>query len=187
MQGNPNDLIITTPIPGATLVRRRRKSRTRTSSSRKSQPFFPTTPKTAVSKGVGAVDDPIAGTFGGFVPSTIKDAQFGTCVPTMKFEAGLNGRKETEFTFQAIDPKINAGQVEDLDPNVIAKRISSQVTSICGANQVAKDATAAGLIKIAGLGTKDSSTADAWNSALGFAKTDTNPDKAPKSGLIGHA
>ncbi|RAL60314.1 hypothetical protein DID88_000090 [Monilinia fructigena] len=54
--------------------------------------------------------------------SSISGLDFGFCVPTMKFEAGLNGRKDTEFTFQAIDPLVNKGQQEALNP--ISSRIA---------------------------------------------------------------
>lgn len=104
----------------------------------------------------------------------------------MKFEAGLNGRKDTEFTFQAIDPLVNKGQQEALNPNIITNRIKDQLTNVCNANQAAKDAAVAAQAKILALGTRDQSTADAWNTELGFAGTNTNPDNAPKTGLVGH-
>ncbi|CAK7233154.1 hypothetical protein SCUCBS95973_008498 [Sporothrix curviconia] len=122
----------------------------------------------------------------GVQQSTISGLNFGLCVPTMKFEAGLDGRKDTEFTFQAIDPLVNKGQEEALNPNIITKRISDQLTNVCNANQAAKDAATAAVAQISALGTKDQSTADAWNTALGFAGTNTNPDNAPQAGLIGH-
>jgi len=111
---------------------------------------------------------------------------FGTCTPTMKFEAGLNGRKATESTFQAIDPVVNKGQQEALNPNIITNRICDQLGNVCGADQAAKDACIAAKAKISALGTKDVTTADAWNTALGFEGTDTNPDNAPQTGLVGH-
>ncbi len=140
------------------------------------------------SPGVGAVavSDPVTGTFAGFVASTIAGLDFGLCVPTIKFEAGLDGRKTTESTFQAIDPLVNKGQEEALNPNIITNRIHDQLTNVCGANQAAKDATAAAQAQIAALGTKDASTADTWNTLLGFAGTNTNPDNAPQTGLVGH-
>jgi hypothetical protein len=105
----------------------------------------------------------------------------------MKFEAGLDGRKDTEFTFQAIDPIVNKGQEEALNPNIITNRICDQLTNVCSANQAAKDACTAAKAQILALGTRDVTTADAWNTALGFAGTNTNPDNAPQAGLIGHA
>ena len=80
---------------------------------------------------------------------------FGLCVPTMKFEAGLDGRAATESTFQAQDPLVNKGQEEALNPAIIANRIHDQLTNVCGANQAAKDATAAAQALIVGLGTRE--------------------------------
>ncbi|KAL1892477.1 hypothetical protein Sste5346_006987 [Sporothrix stenoceras] len=122
----------------------------------------------------------------GVQQSTIAGLDFGLCVPTIKFEAGLDGRKDTEFTFQAIDPLVNKGQEEALNPNIITNRITDQLTNVCNANQAAKDAAKAAQAQIQALGTKDQSTADAWNTALGFAGTNTNPDNAPQPGLVGH-
>lgn len=65
----------------------------------------------------------ITGVFTSFVASTIAGLDFGLCVPTMKFEPGLDGRKDTEFSFQAQDPLINKGQEEALNPAIIAKKI----------------------------------------------------------------
>jgi hypothetical protein len=104
----------------------------------------------------------------------------------MKFEPGLDNRATTEFTFQAQDPLCNKGQEEALNPAIIANRIHDQLTNVCGANQAAKDAAAAAQTMITNLGTRDNTTADAWNTALGFAGTDLNPDKAPVTGLVGH-
>ena len=118
--------------------------------------------------------------------STIAGLDFGLCVPTMKFEAGLDGRKDTEFTFQAIDPLVNKGQEEALNPNIITNRICDQLTNVCEANQAAKDACQSAKTQISSLGTKDASTANAWNTALGFAGTNINPDNAPQPGLVGH-
>jgi hypothetical protein len=136
--------------------------------------------------GAGAVTNAVTGNFDGFVASTIAGLDFGLCVPTMKFEAGLDGRASTAFTFQAIDPLVNKGQEEALNPNIITNRIHDQLTNVCGANQAAKDATAAAQAQISALGTRDQTTADTWNTALGFAGTNTNPDNAPVTGLVGH-
>lgn len=140
----------------------------------------------AAGNGVGAVNDPVTGTFDGFVASSIAANDFGTCVPTIKFEAGLNGRKDTEFTFQAIDPTVNKGQQEALNPNIITNRICDQLGNVCGASDAGKAACLAAKADILALGTRDQSTADAWNTALGFAGTNTNPDNAPQAGLVGH-
>ncbi|KAL1854599.1 hypothetical protein Plec18170_004689 [Paecilomyces lecythidis] len=118
--------------------------------------------------------------------STIAGLDFGLCVPTMKFEAGLNGRKDTEFTFQAIDPLVNKGQQEALNPNIITNRICDQLTNVCQANDAAKTACQQAKTQIQALNAKDVTVADKWNAALGFAGADTNPDNAPQPGLIGH-
>ncbi|KAI2604050.1 uncharacterized protein GGS25DRAFT_534560 [Hypoxylon fragiforme] len=134
--------------------------------------------------GAGAVTDPVTGTFTGFVESSL-GLNFGACVPTVKFEESLNGRKAGEFTFQAQDPVVNKGQQEALNPNIIFNRICDQLGNVCGA---AADAIAACKSAQASLGggAKDATTADAWNEALGFAGTDLNPDNAPQAGLVGH-
>ncbi|CAL3970213.1 unnamed protein product [Diplocarpon coronariae] len=64
------------------------------------------------------VTTPPLKTFPGFVASSIAGLDFGTCTPTIKFEAGLNDHKETELTFQAIDPALNPGQQEALNLNI---------------------------------------------------------------------
>ncbi|RDW82589.1 hypothetical protein BP6252_03701 [Coleophoma cylindrospora] len=128
--------------------------------------------------------DPVTGSFAGFVASTDATLDFGCCVPTMKFEAALNGRKATESTFQAIDPLVNKGQQEALNPAIIMNRIVDQLTNVCQANAAAKAAAKAAMA--ASTNAKDVSTADAWNTALGFAGANTNPDNAPQTGLVGH-
>ncbi|KAL6899938.1 hypothetical protein GGI43DRAFT_405868 [Trichoderma evansii] len=138
------------------------------------------------SNGAGAVKNAVTGNFDGFVKSTIAGLDFGLCVPTMKFEAGLDGRKDTEFTFQAIDPLVNKGQEEALNPNIITNRIHDQLTNVCGANAAAKAAAADAQAKISALGTRNADTANTWNSLLGFANTNINPDNAPVAGLVGH-
>ncbi|KAK6829885.1 hypothetical protein PG987_010469 [Apiospora arundinis] len=134
--------------------------------------------------GTGAVTNAVTGNFPGFQASSL-GLDFGTCTPTVKFEESLNGRKAGESTFQAQDPKVNKGQNEALNPNIIFNRICDQLNNVCGA---AKDAVAACKAAQAKLGTgpKDATTADAWNSELGFAGVSINPDNAPKAGLVGH-
>lgn len=122
----------------------------------------------------------------GVQQSTVAGLDFGLCVPTMKFEAGLNGRKETEFTFQAIDPIVNKGQQEALNPNIITNRICDQLTNVCNANAAAKAACLDAKSQISALGTRDADTANQWNTILGFEGTDINPDNAPQPGLVGH-
>jgi len=135
--------------------------------------------------GAGKVSDPKTGTFGGFVKSTVAGLDFGLCVPTMKFEARLNGRAATASTFQAQDPLCNKGQQEALNPLIIANRIHDQLTNACGANKAAKDAVAAAQTAISTLA-RDATTAQAWNKMLGFDGTNINPDNAPQTGLVGH-
>jgi hypothetical protein len=129
---------------------------------------------------------PAEGVAPGLIKSTIAGLDFGLCTPTIKFEAGLDGRSDTEFTFQAQDPLVNKGQEEALNPNIITNRICDQLTNVCNANDAAKTACTAAKAQISALGTKDATTADAWNTALGFAGTNTNPDNAPQPGLVGH-
>ena len=127
-----------------------------------------------------------AGVNPGFVASTISGLDFGLCTRTMKFEAGLDGRSDTEFTFQAIDPLVNKGQEEALNPNIITNRICYHLTNVCNANAASKTACTASKSHISALATKDVTTANAWNTALGFDGTNTNPDNAPQAGLVGH-
>ncbi|KAH9897543.1 hypothetical protein F4778DRAFT_239693 [Xylariomycetidae sp. FL2044] len=138
----------------------------------------------SAAEGAGAVSDPVTGTFDGFQASSL-GLDFGTCTPTVKFEESLNGRKAGEFTFQAQDPVVNQGQQEALNFNIIFNRICDQLGNVCGA---ADDAIAACEAAQADLqdGPKDETTADAWNTALGFEGVDINPDNAPQDGLVGH-
>ncbi|KAI1859651.1 uncharacterized protein JN550_011846 [Neoarthrinium moseri] len=134
--------------------------------------------------GAGAVTNAVTGNFDGFQKSSL-GLDFGTCTPTVKFEESLNGRKAGEFTFQAQDPVVNKGQQEALNPNIIFNRICDQLNNVCNA---ADDAIAACKSAQADLGggAKDASTANAWNTALGFDGTNINPDNAPQAGLVGH-
>ncbi|KAM0807703.1 putative Circumsporozoite protein [Seiridium cardinale] len=134
--------------------------------------------------GAGAVSDPVTGTFDGFQASSL-GLDFGTCTPTVKFEESLDGRKAGEFTFQAQDPVVNKGQEEALNPNIIFNRICDQLVNVCGAADDAHTACTTAQASLGG-GAKNASTADAWNTALGFAGTNINPDNAPQTGLVGH-
>ncbi|RYP90796.1 hypothetical protein DL770_003057 [Monosporascus sp. CRB-9-2] len=138
----------------------------------------------AIAEGTGAVSDPVTGTFLGFEASSL-GLDFGTCVPTVKFEESLNGRAPGEFTFQAIDPVVNQGQQEALNPAIIFNRICDQLVNVCGAADDAVEACQTAEAEL-GTGPKDETTANAWNEALGFAGTDINPDNAPQEGLVGH-
>ncbi|KIW20601.1 hypothetical protein PV08_01176 [Exophiala spinifera] len=103
-------------------------------------------------------------------------ADFGLCEPTIKFEGGLGGRPATEFTFLPIDPLVAKGQQEALNPNIITNRICDQLTNVCEANDAAKSLCRDAQAQIQALGTRDKTTADTWNTLLGFPGTVTNPD-----------
>ena len=105
----------------------------------------------------------------GVQASSIAGLDFGLCVPTIKFEGGLGGRPATEFTFQAIDELVATGQQEALNPNIITNRICDQLTNVCEANDAAKTACEDAQAQIQALNTRDKTTADTWNTALGFA------------------
>lgn len=132
----------------------------------------------------GGAASPAEGVDPGFEESSL-GLDFGTCTPTIKFEAGLNERKDTEFTFQAIDPVVNKGQQEALNFNIIFNRICDQLGNVCGAGDDGIAACEQASTDLAD-GPRDVTTADAWNEALGFAGTNTNPDNAPQAGLVGH-
>lgn len=100
--------------------------------------------------------------------TSLADADFGLCTPTMDFQLGRADRKATEGTFLPTDPLVAEGQQDALNPNIIANKICDQLTNVCEANQAAKDACASAEALVAGLGTKDQTTADAFNQALGF-------------------
>ncbi|KAL1618459.1 hypothetical protein SLS54_007186 [Diplodia seriata] len=101
--------------------------------------------------------------------SSANNLDFGKCTPTMDFKGGRNGRPADEFTFLPTDPLVAEGQQEALNPNIITNRICDQLTNVCGAADDAKAACEDAKAQIEALGTKDQSTADAWNEALGFA------------------
>ncbi|KAI2472363.1 hypothetical protein F4781DRAFT_12880 [Annulohypoxylon bovei var. microspora] len=138
----------------------------------------------AAQAGAGAVTNAVTGNFDGFQASSL-GLDFGTCTPTVKFEESLNGRKAGEFTFQAQDPVVNKGQQEALNPNIIFNRICDQLVNVCSAAADAVTACKSAQASL-GSGAKDASTANAWNTALGFDGADINPDNAPQTGLVGH-
>lgn len=100
--------------------------------------------------------------------TSLAGADFGLCTPTMDFQFGRAGRKATEGTFLPTDALVAKGQQDALNPNIITNRICDQLTNVCNANQAAKDACASAKTLVSGLGTKDQTTADAFNQALGF-------------------
>jgi hypothetical protein len=112
-------------------------------------------------------------------------ADFGTCTPTITFQGGEGNRAATEFTFQIADPVARGGQGEALNPNIITNALCNQLTNVCGANAAAKTLCEDGKAQVAAAGTRNKSTADLFNTALGFAGAVTNPaggpaDVAPK-------
>ncbi|KAG9774613.1 hypothetical protein ABEF93_003494 [Exophiala dermatitidis] len=137
------------------------------------------TDTTTSSNGNGASTDTNNSTTSTSSSSTVAGADFGKCVPTMKFEGGLGGRPATEFTFLPIDPLCAQGQQEALNPNIITNRICDQLTNVCEANDAAKSLCKDAQSQIQALGTRDKSTADTWNTLLGFQGAVTNPDGGP--------
>lgn len=100
-------------------------------------------------------------------------ADFGSCTPTMDFQLGRAefNRKATEGTFFPTDTTnlvAGSGQSDALNPNIITNFICNQLTNVCGANDAAKAACTSAKAAVQSLGTKDQSTADAFNQALGF-------------------
>jgi len=95
-------------------------------------------------------------------------ADFGACSPAISFVLGRPGRKADEGTFLPVDALVAKGQQDALNPNIITNRVCDQLGNVCNANQAAKDACDAAQALVAGLGTKDASTAEAFNKALGF-------------------
>jgi phage I-like protein len=93
---------------------------------------------------------------------------FGQCTPTMDFQLGRAGRKATEGTFLPTDPLVAKGQQDALNPNIITNRICDQLVNVCDANDAAVAKCQAAKAQVATLTTKDQTTADAFNSALGF-------------------
>jgi hypothetical protein len=104
------------------------------------------------------------------IPSRAAASEFGTCNPTMSFAFGRPGRSATEGTFLPTDPTIAKGQEDALNPNIITNAICNQLINVCGVAQGSAGETKCLAAKaiVAGLTTKDSSTADAFNNALGF-------------------
>jgi len=105
-----------------------------------------------------------------------QDPDFGLCLPTMKFEGSLGGRPALDFTFLPSDPLCARGQQEASNPNIITNRICDQLSTVCGANAAAVTLCRESQVKIRSLGTKDKSTADTWNTLMGFGYALTNPD-----------
>ena len=89
----------------------------------------------------------------------------------MSFAFGRPGRKATEGTFLPADATIAAGQQDALNPNIITNAICNQLINVCGVAKASAGETSCLAAKavVAGLTTKDQTTADAFNSALGVS------------------
>ncbi|KAF2028647.1 hypothetical protein EK21DRAFT_51267, partial [Setomelanomma holmii] len=120
-----------------------------------------------------------AGAAAGVQASSIAGLDFGECTPTITFQGGEGNRPATEFTFQIADPVARGGQGEALNPNIITNALCNQLTNVCDANAAAKAACLDAKAKVAAAGTRDKSTADLFNTALGFAGAVTNPAGGP--------
>ncbi|KAH8904122.1 hypothetical protein BR93DRAFT_163972 [Coniochaeta sp. PMI_546] len=95
-------------------------------------------------------------------------ADFGQCSPAMDFKLGRPGRKADEGTFLPTDPLVAKGQQDALNPNIITKRICDQLTNVCDANDAAKALCATAQAAVSAAGTRDATTADLFNKALGI-------------------
>ncbi len=122
------------------------------------------------------------------------DPDFGLCLPTLKFEGGLGGRPSMDFSFLPSDALCARGQQAASNPSeltqvrhfvhsiltvptdIITNRICDQLSTVCGANKEAVVLCRESQAKIRTLGTKDKSTADTWNTLMGFDYALTNPD-----------
>lgn len=104
--------------------------------------------------------------------SSVAGADFGDCTPTMDFQLGRAefNRAADEGTFFPTDDTLvgDSGQGDALNPNIITNFICDQLVNVCGANDVAQSTCADAQQTVQDLGTKDQSTADAFNEALGF-------------------
>ncbi|OIW25662.1 hypothetical protein CONLIGDRAFT_708347 [Coniochaeta ligniaria NRRL 30616] len=95
-------------------------------------------------------------------------ADFGQCSPAMDFKLGRPGRKADEGTFLPTDPLVAKGQQDALNPNIITNRICDQLTNVCDANAAAVALCATAQAAVSAAGTKDATTADLFNKALGL-------------------
>ncbi|RYP46272.1 hypothetical protein DL768_007491 [Monosporascus sp. mg162] len=95
-------------------------------------------------------------------------ADFGACDPTIDFQFGRAGRGEDEGTFLPVDPLVAEGQQDALNPNIITNRVCDQLVNVCEANEAAVALCEQAQAQVEALGTKDETTAAAFNAALGF-------------------
>ncbi|KAE9378969.1 hypothetical protein N431DRAFT_460284 [Stipitochalara longipes BDJ] len=98
-------------------------------------------------------------------------SEFGSCNPAISFELGRPGRKATEGTFLPVDPTVAKGQEDALNPNIITNAVCNNLINDCGVAKGSAGETAclAAKATVAALGTKDATTADAFNQALGVS------------------
>ncbi|CAI4218061.1 unnamed protein product [Parascedosporium putredinis] len=101
-------------------------------------------------------------------PTQNGGADFGTCNPSIDFQLGRGNRKPDEGTFLPSDAVVAQGQQDALNPNIITNRVCDQLTNVCNANQAAKDLCEQAKAQVEAAGTRDASTAQLFNSVLGF-------------------
>jgi hypothetical protein len=106
-------------------------------------------------------------------------ADFGACTPTLTFQGGEGNRPATEFTFQIADPVARGGQGEALNPNIITNALCNQLTNVCSANEAAVSLCEDAKAQVEAAGTRNKSTADLFNTAIGFPGAVTNPAGGP--------
>ncbi|KAH8722754.1 hypothetical protein GQ44DRAFT_774776 [Phaeosphaeriaceae sp. PMI808] len=107
-------------------------------------------------------------------------ADFGNCAqPTITFQGGEGNRPATEFTFQIADATARGGQGEALNPNIITNALCNNLTNFCNANAAAKAKCEDAKAQVQAAGTRDKSTADLFNTAIGFPGAVTNPAGGP--------
>ncbi|KAF2867689.1 hypothetical protein BDV95DRAFT_173038 [Massariosphaeria phaeospora] len=107
-------------------------------------------------------------------------ADFGLCTPTIIFEGGQNNRPADEFTFQIADELARGGQGEALNPNIITNALCDQLGNVCEANEAAITTCLDAAAQVEAAGTRDKSTADLFNTAVGFDGAVTNPSGGPE-------
>jgi hypothetical protein len=127
----------------------------------------------------GAGDAAAGGAAAGGASTLTGGEDFGQCTPTITFQGGEGNRPATEFTFQIADPLARGGQGEALNPNIITNALCNQLTNVCGANAAAVTACEGAKAQVEAAGTRNKSTADLFNTALGFAGAVTNPAGGP--------
>ncbi|CAG8971992.1 hypothetical protein HYALB_00003330 [Hymenoscyphus albidus] len=93
----------------------------------------------------------------------------GPCDPSMDFQLGRPGRKPDQGTFLPTDPKIKGGQQDALAPGIIMSHICNMLKDNqrgCLASKAGQEKCDKVKADVTALGTRDQTTADAWNSGL---------------------